>query len=278
MKKLIISLISLTFLLSVVWAGVIEMPVKPAIAHMGAMILGGGTPPGGEPEPGWTGWIYWDGDTCTGNSRRDAKSTGDTCGDETGTLSSATIINTDESNYYLIIAGTNQMFDFDLTGAGMNSDELFIRIIVKMVATTGDNNIFEHLVDSNNYIEIVVQADGSVFLEGDGQGSYNQNRGDDDGIGVLYDGYFGVVEALFSATNDVLSIRVCGDSSSDILDCDDVDTESTSWDTTIDSGGPGVEAWSGDDPVLTFGERYVGSVSNSYRITHGEVRDYDDAP
>jgi len=73
MKKIYALFICTILMIAVATAAVIEMPVKPAIAHMGTMIIGGGVPSGEAPETECPSYyadaiLSWDGDHSSGTN------------------------------------------------------------------------------------------------------------------------------------------------------------------------------------------------------------------
>jgi len=224
---------------------------------------------------GTTYLVLWDGDACTGNSRTDAKGITETCADETGTLTGATIVTTGEANYYLLADASGENLTFDLSGGDWDEDEFDIKKVVKITASTGISNMLEFRVDANNSFEVLWNNGVSeLWTYYTGTSTALRNYANDNSVEQPQIGYYFVFEVKLSTTNDVFAVRICSTVGADLLEC----SGSEPWDTTLDIGGPTVPAITGTAASVVFGESEMGSIADPIRITELEVRTYANAP
>jgi hypothetical protein len=162
--------------------------------------------------------LLWNGDDCTGNSRRDAKGTGGACADETGTLTGATIITTDESNYYLDLDAADERLIFDLSGGDWDPKEFYIRVIAKVSDVSNENNIMEIYQDATNSFEVFAYAE-EIWVYYTGGGTTIRNYLDDNSCEQPQDGYYFVLEFKVSDSANVFSGRICSTVGADCLVC-----------------------------------------------------------
>ena len=233
--------------------------------------------PGQGMSAGSTYQLYWDGE-CTGNDRRDAMLSAGVCGGITGTLSGATIVNTDESSYYLSADAVNEYLQFTSASVtGYDPDEFYVSMLVKVTGSTAElQAIMECITDSNNrWFATVTPSTRQVAINHTGNGTISYNLGNDNSVESLQTGYWGVVQIKYSTTNSVIHIRVCSTAGSDCLTCDGGEAI----DITTDTSHVGYADMTATPTNVVVGESaYGGGHTGETRIDKVEIGSYANAP
>jgi hypothetical protein len=247
----------------------VALYASTTFAWMNVVNIGGGVGPSGD---SIDYLLLWNGDDCTGNSRRDAKGTGGACADETGTLTGATIITTDESNYYLDLDAADERLIFDLSGGDWDPKEFYIRVIAKVSDVSNENNIMEIYQDATNSFEVFAYGE-EIWVYYTGGGTTIRNYLDDNSCEQPQDGYYFVLEFKVSDSANVFSGRICSTVGADCLVC----SGSEPWDTTVDVG-TATPTFVGDGTSFRVGELNMGTISDDVHVTEIEARTYANAP